>query len=332
MTTTLDSLQAQVDTLNAQMAALMEGVNPPADAVLNDDGSITLSVRMRFLNPFDINATGVGTITVLPSESLAAFLPLLGRGAPGLSPVFDVPTLHEVPDGTALPTPPFTITPVDPGDPLATPPAPPVWHIEVWLHAGPAGLPGTPVNLGALGDVFTPDGGLVPGFTLVYRTPAAGPAGWYVEPVRVTDFAVCTAFTPASGNAPNQVLGSLTLAAQGYQRRPWVDGACQVNPAADTTNGITHIDLIARLFTGGGTVTDPTTGGVIVGYGQGLDTNAPFIANLHPTQAAVGGSAIIPAGQAGVIYLIAQQTNPTLSNWATVMTHASFSALGLALV
>jgi hypothetical protein len=194
-------------------------------------------------------------------------------------------------------------------------------------------MDGTPVNLGDLGDILYTGGQTVPlpGQSIVYRTPDGGTPGFYLEDVKLTDFAVCNAFSPASGNAANQVLGSLTLPQRSYARRVWVDGACQVNPAADTTNGITHVDLIARMFTGSGTITDPTTGGVIVGFGQGLDVATPFINNLHPTAAAVGGAAIIPAGQSAIIYLGAQQTNSTLSNWSTTMTHASFSAQGIAI-
>lgn len=295
---------------------------PPVDVVVNDDGTITLTVRLRFLNPFDINTTGVGTITVLPDESLAAFLPLLGRGDNGLSPIFDTPVKHEVDRDDDLPDPSITLDLVDPGDPLATPPQPPVWHLEIWEHAGPKGDDGDAVNLEALSNVSAGAGPILAGSTLVYRTDTdGGGPRWAVEPVRVTQFAVCNAFSAAHGNAPNQTLGQLTLSAAGYQRRPVVDGACQVNPNAD---GTTHIDLIARL-------NDVNTG-VIVGYAQGLDGAAPFIANLHPTPAAAGGGAVIDVGQSATIYLIAKQTNDSLSDWTTTMTYASFNSLGVALV
>lgn len=345
--TTVAELKTEVDKLREELAAVRDITSAPsfkkmtmgttamlpADVTENDDGSITLGCRLRFLNPFDINTTGVGTITVLPDESLAAFLPLLGRGDVGLSPILTSEVLvNEIGPDDPLPASPFKLDKIDPGDANATPPEPPVYQLTVTSRQGQRGLPGTPVNLEALGNVYLSGGAttLLPGQTVVYRTPDGAPAGWYVEATRTTDFAVCTAFTPASGNAPNQVLGSLTLAQQSHARRCWVGGACQINPAANTANGVTHIDLIARLFPNA--PADPSTGGIVVGFGQGLDTNQPFIANLWPTAAAAGGSAIIPAGQAGIVYLVAQQTNPTLSDWSTTMTHASFSALAPAIV
>jgi hypothetical protein len=222
---------------------------PPPDVTVNPDGSIDLPVILRFLNPFDINNTGVGTITVLPAGlALASFLPLLGRGPAGVSPRFASSGIrHEVPADEPLPTPSVIYNVIDPGDPNASPPTGPLLQVEDWVHAGPQGIDGTPVNLGDLGDILYTGGQTVPlpGQSIVYRTPDGATPGFYLEDVKLTDFAVCNAFSP--------------------------------------------------------------------------------------TAAAVGGAAIIPAGQSAIIYLGAQQTNSTLSNWSTTMTHASFSAQGIAI-
>lgn len=304
---------------------------PPANLTTNDDGSVDLDVRLHFQNPFDINTTGVGTITVLPDAStdishpnsaIAQFLPMLGRGDPGLPPEFDQPTLTEVAPGASLPNPNMVRTLVTPGDPFANPPVAPIYHDDIWLHGGPQGLSGVINTLESIGNVV--HGALTNGLGLVYRI-VDGTGQWTAEPTRVPTFAACTAFTDASGNTPNQTLGSLTLAAQQWSQRPICQGVVQINPATDLTNGYTHIELIARL---GNVNTGP-----IIARGPSLDSASPFLCHLHPTPLAGDSSAVIAANAAGMVYLIAQQTNTTPSSWSTTCANgASFTAVGEPLV
>jgi hypothetical protein len=315
--TDLDELAAQFHQLHAKLHAKLRAIAPekfgltlgatgggaqipPADAVINSDGSVDLNVRLRFQNPFDINTTGVGTITVLPDGSFAQFLPLLGVGPPGPTPAWADPIYNEVPYNEALPTPAILREMIDPGDPNATPPTPPTWRDTFWIHSGEKGDPGTPVALELLANVL---GQPVDASMLVYRV---ADNFWHVEHVRYRTHAAATTFTDANGNQPNVTMATVAVNAQSWAQKLQPFAAIQINPAAD---GTTKIQLEAHLG---------SAGGPIIGLSPAVQTAQPFVATLFPTPAAIDPANQIGANQPGAVVLVAKQLNGgTTSSWST---------------
>lgn len=294
-------------------------VSPSPGVTVNPDGSWTLPVMLRFLNPLDIANTGVGTLTVLPAaaggdvaDGIAAFLPLLAQGPPGFTPNFNsvINVIELAPGATPPPgTPVGAWSETDPGNETT----PPTYQSTLYIHRGNDGVFTMP-NVEALANI---SGTLADGRTLYYSSSSEE---WVISDPIFTQFAACSSLTAAAGtpSTPQQTLGIVHLAAAGRTRNPFPHGSCIVNPASD---GSTQIKLYARA----GSVS-----GTIIGEALALPgMTAPYIAHLIPTAAASNPANVIAVGATLDIYITAENVVTSSQNWSTTMTDASFFAYGI---
>lgn len=270
-----------------------------------DGNDMVWDGTVRFTNYSD-PSTGVVTAIFTPAGGVGN-LPALVAGAPGLSPIIDSVTTHQVDPSQPLPA--STISVVSPGGPGVAS------HVtfDLYVYTGQAGAPGTNGTLVGCSDLT---GTPADGYIIQFDGPTAKPK-WVAS--RIGGFYIPSAISSTSGNGNPRTLCSMTIPAQPFDWRPLVMGYTIVSGTANT-----RVDLVCRI-------NDPNTGDRC-GYCHGITgvTDRPMLIPAWGSSPAPGTSTQntygrVTAGNSANIYFIANQVASTGDAWATTNTTTNFS-------
>lgn len=256
--------------------------------------------QVNFTDSSDVGVTGVATLTLTPDIGVTN-LPALVQGETGPAPTLRNVTVNQVAFGSTPPA--STFTQVSPG----------VYDLTAYMNSGAPGVPGA----FALSSATDLTGTLTNKFTLVYSTTDGK---WHVSPMLAGDIVAVTpitGFTAYSGSSSQATLATQNIPAQPSDWRPDVDGFAT---ATGTVN--THVNVAVYL-------NSPTTGD-LVGISESKTLASAGFLGLHRSFGAAIGSGSygrVPAGQAAVLYFVAQQTNSTPDAWGVAAAGCSFSTL-----
>lgn len=266
---------------------------------VNADLSVDFDGRLHFppgIFPLDPNgqpltASGAGIIILGPNGGVTNF-PAIFKGDVGPAVRLSFQT-QQVAYGDTLPSPnpAVTATAFDQyGNPTAM-------SIVNYLNAGPPGANGSSVILTAT-DL---EGVAAQGKMIGYST-ADTKAQWQPKPWANWYYAGSIAATTSNTNAQKQMT-SIAVPAQPFDWWPELRAQGLVIGAVDT-----RVDLVARKN---------STSGDICGYGLGASGATPPPITLIEQGLAVGSSNIVPAGDAAVIYLMAENQTASSNPWNT---------------
>lgn len=257
------------------------------------DGTVTIT---NFTDP----TTGVVTLILSPNGGLGS-IPALIQGEPGLPPIFDSVTVHQVNPGDTIPTSTFNlVTPGGAGTASH-------YTADIYVSKGDTGTTGASTNILAAPDVT---GTATDKYILVY---ASSDSKMHFQAQKVGDLFIPSSISSTSGNSASRTLCSFTIPAQAFDYRPSAWGHCIVSGTVNT-----RVDLVARL-------NNATTGDQF-GYGYGIAgvTDRPILLPGIPAGSA-GTYAKISAGNAATVYFQAEQKNvSTTDSWTTNNASTTF--------
>jgi len=253
-------------------------------------------------------------IAVAPPGGIANF-PAAIQGERGFTPTFQNVSLVELAynDPTAAYA---TWTLITPG----TATSPPVFDLEIGLHAGQPGADGTMTLLGAsdLDDGGTPTAGYI------FQVKSDGLGG--VDGVELVALKVGNMYWPTSltvlsdANGAN-ALCQVTIPTQLWPYRLCVEGQQIVSPDGPDV----QVDLVARL---GGTGTGTgATDGLEIARGQGLAGGAVqnLVFSPSPPVNSSAGFGEVSDGASRVIYIRAEQVGSGTDTFDTISGRGFFS-------
>lgn len=268
-------------------------------SISQDGNDLVFDGIVRLTNAFD-PTTGVATVIFSPRGGIGN-LPALATGGPGLPPVIDGVTLHEVAPGDALPTSTFNL--VSPGGAGVAS----HYTVDLYVHSGAKGDDGTAAAILDASDVDATS--LVNGYILQYNSTTGKMT---LTAQKVGGLYLPASYASTSGNSNARTLASYNIPAQPFDWRPIVFGQTVVSGTANT-----RVDLSAHLI---------NTTGDQVGYGFGQAGAAPATAICIPASGAAltGGYGKVAAGVAVDIYFQATQMNSTTDAWVTNAATTTF--------
>lgn len=276
--------------------------------ITQNGNSFTWTGTVTVTNGTDLS-TGVAVLVLTPQGGVGN-LPVLADGPPGLPPVLRNVTVNQIPYGQTIPAPSWTQ--VSPGGPGVAS----VYDLTMSVQAGQQGPTGT-MTIGSATDLT---GTATVGYTpIVSSLNGTTPTFKYAGQL-CGDSVNATTFTAASGNAPNQVLATVNIAAQPFDWRPNVSGQAIPSGTANT-----HVDLICRL--------NNQTSGDQVGYGSGITGAGSGTIPAYPVSLNRGfGGAIgtgsygrVSKGNSATLYFMTNQTAATVDAYTCPTAGAYFT-------
>jgi len=261
-------------------------------AISVDGNTITWTGTVTITNATDLTS-GVATLILSPDGGVGV-LPFFASGDPGLPPVFRNVTVNQVPYGTTVPDPSWTM--VSPGGAGVAS----VYDLTFSVQGGQPGDAAAYTISGATDITGTP----TDKYILVYNAVSDS---WVVTQQKVGDMYNPTSINNYSGNSSLVTLATMVIPSQTWAWRPR-------NFAYGTITGTanTNVSLVCRI-------TNATTGDQVAS-GPGVTGATGMSAFLIPAfETPFGNNASygqIPAGTSVSIYLCAKQTAATTDSWS----------------
>lgn len=265
-----------------------------------DGNSLVISdVSLTFPEAFN-PASGVAHIVITPAGGLSS-LPVAIQGAPGLPPVIDSVTVTQLPYGTTLPSPDWTLVSAGSAGVASH------YTLNLYVNSGATGPSGT----FAIASGTDLSGTATSGYLLACS--GTSPTAFTYAAPKVGDLYTSSVTTYSSLTTSSQTIATLTVPAQPWSWRPRIDAQVSLGGTANTL-----VDLAVNAVTGSNTAQ--------VGYGYGVSGATSSVVTATPNNVGASVSAtVIPASTAATFNLLAKQLNSTADAWSVNGSRAAWS-------
>ncbi|MEZ0366817.1 hypothetical protein ACAG26_24390 [Mycobacterium sp. pUA109] len=271
------------------------GISVDGNSIVVDDCTLTIN------NAFD-QTTGMATLTITPKGGLGT-LPALMEGQPGPSAMWRNVNLTEVAYGSALPSPPASVTQISPGGPGVAA----VYDLNIALHAGSPGEVGS-FLISAAQDLV---GTVTNAATIVWNSvtglfeyqPQLVPAWYWPSSIN----SISGALTGA------QELCSVTVPAQATAWNPICQGFAVVGGTANT-----QVQLTACIGSSSGQQVASGKGGIGA-------TSQQVALMAAPPAGATAANVQVASGTSATIVFYATQVASTGDSWSIASADCAFS-------